>query len=215
MTFDLMSHMNAMTRVVRNLERDGKPAKAVVASTVYDTDAADLWDALTNQKRLPRWFAPVNGDLKLGGRFEIVGNASGTVTECERNRRIAATWEFGGGVSWIEINLTPEGAGTRLELQHIAHIDPHWDMFGPGAVGVGWDLGFMGLGLHLSDPTAEKPKEAEEAWFQTTEARDFVRGASDGWGKAAITSGDEETKALAAAETTRKFYTGEMPHPGF
>lgn len=45
MAFDLAVHLGAMTREVRNLERDGQPAKAVVASRVYDTDAADLWDA--------------------------------------------------------------------------------------------------------------------------------------------------------------------------
>ncbi len=29
MTFDLTAHMKAISRTVRNLERDGKPAKAV------------------------------------------------------------------------------------------------------------------------------------------------------------------------------------------
>ncbi len=32
MSFDLAAHISAMTRIVRNLERDGKPAKAVIAS---------------------------------------------------------------------------------------------------------------------------------------------------------------------------------------
>ena len=66
MSFDLAAHLGAMTRTVKDLERDGKPAKAVIASRVYDTDAADLWDALTNQQRLPRWFAKVDGDFRLG-----------------------------------------------------------------------------------------------------------------------------------------------------
>ena len=105
MTFDLTAHINAMTRTVRNLERDGEPARAVVASCVYDTDAADLWDALTNQQRLPRWFAPVSGDFRLGGRYQVEGNAGGTITECERNKKIAVTWEFMGGVSWVTITL--------------------------------------------------------------------------------------------------------------
>ena len=144
MTFDLTAHVNAMSRVVKNLERDGKPAKAVIASRIYDTDAADLWDALTNQERLPRWFAPVAGELKLGGRFHVENNASGTITECERNKKVVATWEFMGGMSWITITLTPARKGTRLELEHVAFIDPHWQKFGPGAVGVGWDLSFMG-----------------------------------------------------------------------
>lgn len=211
--FDLAEHLGAMTRVVENVERDGKPAKAVIASRVYDTDAEDLWDALTNQQRLPRWFAPVNGDLKLGGRFQVVGNASGTITECVPNRKFAGTWEFGGGVSWVAVTLTPEDGGTRLELEHVAHIDPHWEQFGPGAVGVGWELSFMGMSRHLEAPTATKPKEAEEAWYATQEAKDFIGGASDGWGQAAIASGEKPDVALASAENVRKFYTGEAPPP--
>ena len=214
MAFDLMAHMDAMTRTVRNLERDGKPAKAVIASCVYETDPADLWDALTNPERLPRWFAPVQGDLKLGGRFQVVGNAAGTITRCEQDRRIEATWEFGGGVSWINISLQPEGDGTRLELEHIAHVDPHWEQFGPGAVGVGWDLSFMGLSRHLAEPAAAVAQEAVEGWFASDEAKDFIRGASDGWGEAAIASGEDRDKGLAAAEATRKFYTGEAPPEG-
>ena len=27
--------------------------------------------------------------------------------------------------------------------------EAHWKQFGPGATGVGWDLGFVGMGLHL------------------------------------------------------------------
>ena len=65
--------------------------------------------------RLPRWFAQVDGDLKLGGRFHVHGNAEGTVTACEPQKHVAGTWEFGGATSWIELNLTPEGDGTRLE----------------------------------------------------------------------------------------------------
>jgi uncharacterized protein YndB with AHSA1/START domain len=213
MSFDLMAHMNAMTRVVRNIERDGKPAKAVVASCVYDTEVADLWEAVTNPERLKRWFSPVSGDLQLGGRFHVENNASGTITECERHRRFAATWEFGGGMSWIVVTLAPEGTGARLELEHIAHIDPHWGQFGPGAVGVGWDLGFMGLARHFAEPEAAVAQEAVEGWFGSPEAKDFIRGTANGWGEADIAAGENREDALTRAENTRKFYTGEAPPP--
>lgn len=213
MTIDLFAHMNAMTRVVKNLERDGKPAKAVIASCVYDTDVADLWDAVTNPERLRRWFAPVSGELAPGGRFQVEGNASGTITECVPSRKISATWEFGGGVSWITITLRPKGESAEIELEHVAHIDPHWDMFGPGAVGVGWDLAFLGLAHHVDDPAAAKPPETDETWIASQPAKDFIRGASDGWGAAAITAGEGRDTALESAENTRKFYTGEAPPP--
>ena len=167
MPFDLTAHMKAMSRTVRNLERDGKPAKAVVASCIYNTDPADLWDAVTNPKRIPRWFAPVTGDLKVGGKYQVEGNAGGTITKCEREKRIEVTWEFMGGMSWVNITLTPKGTGTELELEHIAFIDPHWDNFGPGAVGVGWDLSFLGLAMYLDDANWKKPSDDEWAdWPQ-------------------------------------------------
>ena len=53
-------------------------------------------------------------------------------------------------MSWIEVRFTAEGDRTRFELQHIAHVDDErWTEFGPGAVGIGWDLGLMGLAEYL------------------------------------------------------------------
>ncbi len=211
MTFDLAEHIRTMSRAVRNLERDGQPAKAVVTSHVYDTTIDDLWDALVTADRRRRWFGIVTGDLAVGGHYQIENNASGTITECVPRERIAATWEFAGNVTWVTVRLTPEAGGTRLELEHVAHIDPRWGQFGPGAVGIGWDLWFMGLARHLENRTAEAPPEAVETWFFTDEAKMVIRRAGEGWAEAAIAAGDTRDDALAAAERTRQFYTGETP----
>jgi uncharacterized protein YndB with AHSA1/START domain len=208
MTFDITAHLGTMTRSVENRERDGQPMKAVIASRLYDTDAADLWDALTNPERLPRWFAPVTGDFSLGGKYQVEGNAGGTVTECEPEKRLALTWEFMGGISWVTLTLTPEGDGTRLELEHLAPIDPHWQQFGPGAVGVGWDLSFLGLAAHIERP-GEDVRTEGLGWEVSDEAKALVRAASDDWGRAAIAAGEDRDTALKAAEATRKFYSGE------
>ena len=209
MSFDLAAHVGATIRTVRNLERDGKPAKAVVASCVYDTDIADLWDALTSKERIGRWFLPVSGELKLGGRYQFEGNAGGAITDCVPQRKIAATWEFAGGVTWVTVTLTPVGDRTRLELEHVAPIDPHWGQFGPGAVGAGWDLGLMGLALHIADPSAGKPPEAAPEWLASPAGKNIVGISVAGWRDADIASGEDETQARQAAENTRKAYTGE------
>ena len=209
MSFDLAAHVGATLRTVRNLERDGKPAKAVVASCVYDTDIADLWDALTSKERIERWFLPVSGELKLGGRYQFEGNAGGTITECVPQKKIAATWEFAGGVTWVTVTLTPEGERTRLELEHVAPIDPHWGQFGPGAVGVGWDLGLMGLALHVANPSAGKPPEAAPEWLGSPAGKNIVGLSVAGWRDADIAAGEDEIRARQAAENTRKAYTGE------
>jgi len=208
--FDLTAHLGAMSRAVENLERDGKPAKAVIATRTFDTDAADLWQALTTPERLKRWFAPVTGDLKLGGRFHVEGNASGSITVCEPEKRIEGTWEFMGGLSWIEISLSADGAGTQLELRHIAPIDPHWDKYGPGAVGIGWELGFVGLGAHLQQPDTDVRAEGT-GWETSDEAKGLVRASAEGWGAAAIAAGEDRAHALEAAEATRRFFSGEPP----
>lgn len=209
MTDDIARLIGAVTREVRNETYEGKAAKVVVASRVYETDIDDLWDAITNAERLPRWFAPVEGDFKLGGKYKVQGNASGTISRCEPPRELALTWEFGGGVSWVEVRLRPEGESTHLELRHIAHPEEHWDKFGPGAVGIGWELGLMGLDRHLANPSALRPPEADEAWFGSPPAKQFIRASAEGWGDADIAGGAEAEHARAVAEATRKFYSGE------
>lgn len=210
---DPIAAVRAITRVVKDVEVNGEPGKALIASRTYDTDPADLWDALTKADRIRRWFLPISGDLKLGGRYQFEGNAGGTITECTPPRQLAATWEFGGGVSWVVLRLSPEGDKTRLELEHTAPLHPMWGQFGPGAVGVGWDLGFYGLAIHIADPTATTSPEANATFHTTPEGRELIRISSDGWGAADIAGGAPRETALAAAENSRQFYTGELPPP--
>jgi hypothetical protein len=85
--------------------------------------------------------------------------------------------------------------------------------FGPGAVGVGWDLALMGMARHLTVPDKVFDHEEAEGWAITPEGKDFVRQSSTGWGDADIAAGEDVDKARAGAEMTRQFYTGEMQPP--
>ena len=203
--------IGAEFREVADRERDGKAAKAVVAARTYDTTLDDLWDALTNPERIPRWFAPITGELKLGGRYQIQGNAGGTVERCDPPEALDVTWEFGGGISWVRLRLAPGGDGARLTLEHVMLAEDmkgeHWLQFGPGAVGVGWDLSFLGLGLHLASG-GEKPPENDPAWMATEAAKAFMSGSADAWGAAHIASGEDPEVARRMANATAKFYTG-------
>src|SRR6185369_7315743 len=98
MQSDVAAYVGAVVRRVEDRDRDGTPVRVVIASRDYDTDVEDLWDALTNPERLPRWFLPVSGDLKPGGRYQLQGNAGGEITECTPPKRLAVTWEFGAQV---------------------------------------------------------------------------------------------------------------------
>lgn len=206
-----MNPMNALGATIRHVatrDHEGKPAHVVVATRTYATDAADLWDALTNPERLPRWFLPVSGDLRPGGRYKLTGNAEGTITTCEPPRTLGLTWEFGGQVSWVTVRLRADSPGrTELQLEHIAHPDAHWEKFGPGATGVGWDLALMGLGEHLSGAPAVEPSNAM-AWMTSEAGKAFMRQSSTAWAEAAIASGTPEADARAAEAQTTAAYTG-------
>src|SRR3954447_285183 len=138
---DVSHQISSVERRVGTRTLKAGEARTVTLSRVYDTTPEDLWNACTTSERISRWFLPISGDLRAGGRYELQGNASGTIERCEPPHSVDATWEHGGQISWIELRLTAEaGGGTRFALEHIAHVDDDlWGQYGPGAVGVGWD----------------------------------------------------------------------------
>ncbi len=209
MTLDVDHQISAVTRSVGTKSLESGEARVLTASRVYSTDVADLWDAVTNPERIARWFLPISGDLRQGGRYSLEGNASGTIEECDPPRRFAATWEFGGQVSWIEVRITEEGDGeARFTLEHVAHVDDDlWAQFGPGATGVGWDGALLGLALHMADNEASAPKDLE-AWAVSEEGRAFYGASSAAWRDASIAAGTDPAEAEAAAQRTTAFYTG-------
>ena len=207
----LQSVIGAEVREVADKARDGKPVKVVVMTRTYDTDVDDLWEALTDPVRIPRWFAPVTGDLKHGGRYQVQGNAGGTILRCDPPELFDITWEFAGAVSWVTVTLAPDGEGARLTLEHsmpAEHLDSdHWKQFGPGAVGVGWDLSFFGLARHI-ETGGDRPPENDSAWMATDEAKAFMRASAEAWAEAHIASGEDAATARGMAANTARFYTG-------
>ena len=208
MNFNVESNLSAMHRSVAFLERNGQPASAVGLSRSYVAILEDLWDAVTSANRIPRWFAPVSGNLEPGGHYQVEGNAGGAIVACEAQSHFGLTWEFGGDTSWVEVQMWEEEAGQiGLSLVHTALLSEHWEQFGAGAVGVGWETAFLGLALHLADPSGFKPDMEEFA--TSADGRAFIHGSSEGWGLAQIAAGTEPEAANAAAGRTAAFYTGE------
>jgi uncharacterized protein YndB with AHSA1/START domain len=208
-----LDHLGAVTRTIESTERDGLPARVLVATRSYPAPPEDVWAALTEPDRIARWFMPVSGDLRLGGRYRLEGNAGGTVESCDPPTAFAVTWEYDGDVTWVSVTLTPDGDRTTLELRHTAPVtDERWTQFGPGAVGVGWELGLLGLAWHLESGAANDPAESA-AWAASEDGVAFMTGSSDGWCEAAVASGDDPSAARAAADRTIAAYTGR-PLPG-
>jgi uncharacterized protein YndB with AHSA1/START domain len=207
MNIDSGRQIGAVTREVISKDYEGQPARAVVVAQTYQTPPEDLWQAITSAERIPRWLLPITGDLELGGRYQLVGNAGGTILVCDRPRHLKVTWEYGGKTSWVEATIAaaPNGA-SRLTIEHLAHPDEHWTKFGPGAVGVGWDLMVLGLALHLE--TGNSVTAEGMAWMGSDDGKAFVRQSGEAWAQADIAGGENPEVAKASAERTTAAYTG-------
>lgn len=210
---DLMQELAAVDRSTGEGQVPAGGAKVVTLTRRYDAEVAEVWDALTDPQRLARWFLPVTGDLHLGGRFAFVGNAGGVVRECEPPHRVLVTWEMGEATgpdaSLVHVRLSAEGAGTLLELEHRAQFPPEmWDTYGPGAVGVGWDGGLLGLALHLAGEYLEGSQDEIAA---DPAVREFNRAAAQAWGRAHEEAGTAPGVVAAATAATTEFYVPAQP----
>jgi hypothetical protein len=154
MNFDIGHHFGAVQRSVSSATRDEQTAKTVTLTRSYPTGIDDLWSALTNSERIPRWFLPITGDLT-----------------------------------------------------HTAMVSEFWAQFGPGATGVGWETGLIGLDYHLINPNA--PMMDKGQFSSSPEGRAFVAKSSEDWGRASIASGTQMTEALEAVKKITAFYTGD------
>jgi uncharacterized protein YndB with AHSA1/START domain len=203
---DIVREIEAVQREVGEGRLPAGVGRAIRLRRDYDAPIEDVWDALTNPERIGRWFLPISGDYRLGGRYQFEGNAGGEILACERPNRLKVTWVYGeptsdDAVSELEVRLSPTDDGaTRFELEHTAVVpDEMWAEYGPGAVGVGWDQGLLGLSLHLRGGSVEDP----EAWQLSAEGREFATKSSRAWGEANRASGaDPEAVARGVANST-------------
>lgn len=218
---DIATQLGAVDRGIRTTDVDGVPSYVQTLGQSYPSPIDDVWEALTTADRIARWFLPIAGDLRLGGSYQLEGNAGGEVLACAPPADGAASfklsWAFGGGApTFVTVRLTTEGEdGTHLELEHVAGVETlppgMWEQFGPSGTGMGWDSGLLGLALHLTDPAARPDDPA--AWTMSDEGMAFLRGSADAWAAAQVADGTDPDAAKAAADQTFGMYTGQVPGP--
>jgi uncharacterized protein YndB with AHSA1/START domain len=144
----------------------------------FDTEIEDLWSALTDPRRLARWYGEVEGDLDLGGQFSVHLDAAGLhsvgrVEVCEPPRRLRVvtresdeSWQQGGGLppfdQTIEATLTADAGQTILvietkgmPLEKIAFY------------GAGWQIHAENLASYLA---GREPGDTEARWGQLVPA---------------------------------------------
>jgi uncharacterized protein YndB with AHSA1/START domain len=187
---DISRRLDATRREVRRDEE----TVAVLLFREYDAAVEDVWDAMTDPDRIRRWFLPVTGDLRVGGKFQTEGNAGGEILACDAPRLLRVTW--GDTSSIVELRLTASGAErTALEFEHAVPVA----MAGSGAgalyVGPGWDPALVTLDMHLADPAAETPGITEGS----AEELELARLSVQAWVAAIETSGTATAEEIAAA----------------
>jgi hypothetical protein len=218
---NIAAQLGAVDRGIQTKDVDGVPSYVQTLSQTYPSPIDDVWEALTSVERIERWFLPISGDLKLGGRYQFVGNAGGEVLACtppvDGQASFRLSWAMDpSNPSYVTVRLEADGdARTRLELEHVAGVDTLppgvWDQFGPSGTGIGWDSGLLGLSLHLTAPDHRPDDPA--AWTMTDEGKAFMRGSADAWAAAQTADGTDPAVAKAGADMTYGMYTGEVAGP--
>lgn len=201
---DIVNQINAIHREIGDAPVTTGPGRSLLLRRSYDASIEDVWDACTSPERIGRWLAPITGDLKPGGNFQLEGNAGGEILRCEEPHLLKVTWAMGEGmVTEVEVRLSrgPDG-DTVLELEHASPaeiVDEMVRSYGPGGtigLGGGWDLALLGLELHLHD---EKFDPA--TWEHSPEVKDFATRSCHAWGaviQAAWGTSDEDIAAAIA-----------------
>ena len=192
---DIPTQIGAIDRTVQRTHRpDGGENVTVLARRTYRAELEDMWSALTDPQRIARWFMPIGGDLRQGGSFQLEGNASGDILECDRPTRFRVT--FGGETSIVEIRLADLGDGTTaFELEHTVPIEMAQSGAGALFVGPGWDGGLLALGLHLAGVMADDPVAAASS----PEALAFSAESVEAWTAAIRASGTATEDQIADA----------------
>ncbi|MDK1476087.1 SRPBCC family protein [Streptomyces sp. 549] len=205
---DIAHEINRLHRKTGSRKVEAGDARTMLLRRTYDAGIADVWDAVTSPERIARWFLPVSGELAVGGRYQLQGNAGGEILACEAPELLRVSWLYGPDpdFSEVEVRLAPDGKErTVLELEHVAMVpEEFWEQYGPGATGVGWDLGLLALDVHLSG--GQIPAGA---WETSDEGKQAAALSARAWGEASRAAG--EPAALVAEQTaaTTAFYTGE------
>ena len=206
---DVIREIEAVRRTVGPGRLPAGEGHTVTLSRTYAARIDEVWDALTDPQRIGRWFLPISGDFRLGGRYQFEGNAGGEILECDKPNRLKVSWVYMDtgsptDVSEVVIRLIPESdESTTLDLAHTAIVpDEMWDQYGPGAVGVGWEGGLLGLELHLRGESIGDPV----AWQVGPEARDFTTRSSLAWGEASRAAGVDDATVARNIEQTTAFY---------
>lgn len=202
--FDIAHQIDATERQVGTTPVTTGDGRSLLLRRAYDAPIAEVWRACTEPEQIGRWLAPVEGDLRLGGTFQLQDNAGGEILRCDAPHVFKVTWVFGTGFpTEVEVRfVSRDDGGTVVELEHAspaAIVDDLVRSYGPGAtvgIGTGWDLTLLGLDLFLRDATFDRT-----TWEHAPEIKEFATRSCHAWGaviQAAWGTSDDDIAAAIA-----------------
>jgi uncharacterized protein YndB with AHSA1/START domain len=159
----MTSNAREGTRILGSL-RSADGTGVVRIEDRYETDIDDLWSALTEPRRLARWYGEVEGDLRPGGEFRghLEGwDGTGRVEACEPPRRLLVTTNADEPYDVLaEATLTADGKQTILVIE--ARGMPV-DL--TAAYAVGWQIHAENLAAYLA---GHERVDSETRWAELT-----------------------------------------------
>ena len=132
----------------------------------FGTDIDDLWSALTDPRRLARWYGEVEGDLRPSGEFHAhvtgAGDRIGRVDACEPPQRLLLTIRDPDprpgqpDETTIEATLTADAGQTILVVEERG-LPLHL----LAAYGAGVQIHVENLATHIA---GHEPGDADARW---------------------------------------------------
>ncbi|MFJ3712897.1 SRPBCC domain-containing protein [Streptomyces sp. NBC_01387] len=192
---DVLKQINAVHREIRDRPVTGGEGRSLLLRRAYAASTEDVWNACTDPSRIARWLAPVSGELRPGGTFQLEGNAAGEILRCDGPHLLKLTWSLGENrATEVEIRLSADADGnTVLELEHVSPAEVVDELVraygpvGPVGIGAGWDLALLSLDLFLRrEGEGRGGSEGRDmaSWRTTPEARELFSRSSHAWGAA-------------------------------
>jgi uncharacterized protein YndB with AHSA1/START domain len=184
------------TRAVGSRRIPAGDARTAIVRMTISAPVADVWNAVTSEEHVARWYSPVAGDFRLGGTVSVGAFATCEILACDPPRSFRATWVHPGRpVDEIELRLTAEGAGTtHLEFAHAMVpklVEWEGQMLDPlPDVGANWEFSLSYLPPYLGGAW---PEGRAVDWFQMTpEVEVEMARRNDAWMKMVMSPAGSE-----------------------
>jgi uncharacterized protein YndB with AHSA1/START domain len=168
--------LGLVQRSMRDREIAQGPARAAVLGRRYDAPVDEVWRAITTPHRIDRFFLPLSGDLREGGRYAFEGQGSGRILVCDAPTALRLEWippDRPDCADQVEVRLTPDGPGaTWLELEHASVADVFRTDLDSGAFSpaLGWEGPLHFLGEYLRGVLPDRPSAQ---WYVFDEAEEM------------------------------------------